>query len=77
MSDTPQVPSIGRIVIFSDAASDPAKGTTRSAAVITHVWSATMVNLMVLPDMGTPVGKSSVQFGAPDLPYSWHWPPRT
>lgn len=76
-----QKPSVGRIVHFEpDPTMYPQRLSDKGqphAAVITHVWSDTCVNLCVLPD-GTfrlaDQTHTSVNFGGG--PRTWSWPPR-
>ena len=67
MSDLNQRPSIGRIVLFRKA------GDTLPA-IITQVWSQTLVNLTVFTDGGPTEPYSSVEQG--DDERQWNWPPR-
>lgn len=74
-------PSIGRIVHFVAEMDAPA--SAHYAAVVTHVWSETCVNLFVFPKGSSNDGadsgvKTSVTFNDPEAgkPYTWHWPER-
>jgi hypothetical protein len=69
-------PSIGRIVHYTTDVDD-----TRAhyAAIVTHVWSDTHVNLFVFPQGSSHDGahsgvKTWVLFDSGT--YSWHWPER-
>jgi hypothetical protein len=63
-----QKPSIGRIVHFK-------RGDVACAAIVTRVWSDTMVNLTVFdPDGGPDVKFTSSRYGTGDT--EWSWPPR-
>lgn len=73
-------PSIGRIVHFATLADSPSG--EHYAAVITHVWNDTIVNLFVFPkgkstdslDSGV---KTSVTYNEQVTEsYTWHWPER-
>jgi hypothetical protein len=70
-------PSIGRIVLFRQLSSN---GTVEHPAIINRVWSDDMVNLMVFPDCGEPICKTSVHLDEDtDLSKNtnaWRWPPR-
>lgn len=72
-----QKPSIGRIVLFR---AEPSNGTVEHPAIINRVWTDTYVNLLVFPDCGQPVVKTSVLFDDDaDLSKNacaWRWPPR-
>lgn len=71
-----QVPSVGRIVLFHALESN---GATEHSAIITRVWSNTCVNLLVFPDNGTPIAKTSACFDEAvpaTLTCGWRWPPR-
>lgn len=88
---TAQKPSVGRIVIVPvDAINLPSNGSDVAPAIITRVWSDTMVNLQVFLDAGSVVAKTSARLyddaeaaaaGAPsaERPYAelrCYWPPR-
>lgn len=83
-------PSIGRIVLFEDG-SEYAPGVPAVApAIITRVWSDTLVNLWVFPDasrshMGIQARTSVPLYAGPDeyaeakaagRPMGCYWPPR-
>lgn len=83
---TEQTPSVGRIVLVGH---DPAfnNGSTIAPAIITRVWSDTVINVRVLHDnaVGTTEQRSSVTFVATveelegdelERQYHWTWPPR-
>ena len=57
-------PSVGRIVHY---------GPAHYAAVITAVWSDTVVNVTVFDPSGTVYPKSSIVL---DDPNGWSWPER-
>lgn len=64
-----QQPSIGRIVHFVSNTGD------HWPAVITRVWSATMVNVHVLPDLNPAFTFSSCKLDEHAAkPNTWHWP---
>ena len=72
-------PSVCRMVHF--VADQPGK-EYHYAAVVTHVWTETCVNLQVFPK-GSPMDeraagtKTSVIYDESGTkPYSWHWPER-
>lgn len=77
---TPQQPSVGRIVLVS---MDPLKnnGTDAAPAVITRVWSATTVNVRVLPDATPSEAEWRTSVTHSDsldgTLHRWTWPPRT
>lgn len=76
-------PSVGRIVLFEI---DPTwnNGATVAPAVITRVWSDTMVNLRVLCDSENVLWKTSVTLvdtpedaeASPLTGHLCYWPPR-
>ena len=67
----PQKPSVGRIVHYHEAPDAPPR-----AAIVTRVWSDTMVNLCVFSaDGGLPTPITSVPYGVDNL-CQWRWPPR-
>lgn len=79
-----QTPTIGRIVIVKGFSSN---NSDEQPAVVTRVFAPDYVNLMVLPDAGTPEAKTSVrlfenreqaeQFMAmQSLPLAAFWPAR-
>lgn len=72
-------PTVGRIVHFRSLTGESFNGThDPQAAIITRVWSESVVNLTVFPDAGTPFSETSVTFLQSDLnePRSAFWPPR-
>lgn len=86
-----QKPSIGRIVLMPvDALGVSANGADVLPAIITRVWSDTMVNVQVFLDSGPVVAKTSARLydtaneaaaGArsDERPYAelrCYWPPR-
>lgn len=66
-------PSIGRIVMYHPRESDNSP-TSLVAAIITRVWSDTVVNLIVFYDTGAPTSLTSVTFEQEE--YGWTWPER-
>lgn len=76
MNAPAQKPSIGRIVHYWDADS-----TDAHAAIITHAWNETLVNLTVFYDGAVPKPVARVEFalalgvGVTTKP-RWDWPPR-
>lgn len=78
-------PSIGRIVIVTGTAA-VSNGATEAPAMITRVWSDTMINVVVFPDSASPRALTSVSLhpdaetakGACTLPSmnAAYWPPR-
>lgn len=75
-------PSIGRIVIYRQSGNErPVNGTTDHPAVITRVWSESVVNLHVMYDAAPPTPVTSVpQLGsglAQPGERCWFWPERT
>lgn len=71
--------AVGRIVLFHPANGDQLPTPNHAdahPAIITRVWSDEMVNLMVFPDAGTPVARTSVPFGdaAATAANCWSWP---
>jgi len=54
-------PTQGRTVIVQGLGV-ASNGINTQAAVVTRMWSPTMVNLMVLPDAGVPYALTSVVF---------------
>lgn len=86
-----QKPSVGRIVLVpADALGVPANGADAVPAIITRVWSDTMVNLQVFVDAGAVIAKTSARLydtaedaaaGAPSAEQAFaqlrcYWPPR-
>lgn len=81
-----QKPSIGRTVIYRLNESEVATngGSTVAPAVITRVWTDTLVNLRILFDSSEVGHRTSVPIS--DLgedeneghakPFSWYWPAR-
>lgn len=49
-------PTVGRVVWYHP----PLHHTQPLAAIVAHVWSDTMVNLMVIDPEGNPFGRTSV-----------------
>jgi hypothetical protein len=78
-------PSIARIVLVTGAVA-VSNGATVAPAMITRVWSDTLVNLTVFPDCAPPVNLTSVSLhpdaetarGTCAFPSSnaAYWPPR-
>lgn len=72
MEQTKQKPSIGRIVHFYAS-----KDADPQAALVTHVWSDTCVNLVAWNAGGTKTDGSSVLERSDEtIGSSWCWPPR-
>lgn len=83
-----QKPSLCRMVIVPVAALSETdrrmtNGAGEVAAVITRVWSNTMVNVMAFMDGGTVIPKTSLTlhesreaYAAGDSAYGCYWPPR-
>jgi hypothetical protein len=79
VQDAPR-PSVGRVVLYQPT---PAERIGRGGgefwpAVVTRVWSPTVVNLHVLPDGDRVFYVTSVERArdGADAPRSWRWPPR-
>lgn len=70
-------PTKGRIVLVTTPGRE-INGQIEHAAIVTQVWSDTMVNVMLMPGAGDPVPQGSVAFADPPSPVamSWRWPPR-
>lgn len=72
--------AVGRIVLFYPGQGDcelfERNGAECHPAMITRVWNDEMVNLIVFPDSGTPVPRTSVSFGEPAVSAhsTWRWP---
>lgn len=89
---TPQVPTVGRIVHYYPSEQDRmagravgpygAAGPEPLAAIVTHVWGPTYVNLAVFDKNGTSFGATSVTLepalaeGATPVERHAYWPPR-
>ncbi len=80
MSAAGQRPSIGRVLLYTPTAAQAQGDAGPWPAVVTRVWSADSVNLMVMPDMGIPFAMSAVDLVAelPEVaePRTCFWPPR-
>jgi hypothetical protein len=75
----PPKPTIGRTVHYVHAVSTAAekKPVVHWPAIITRVWSSTLVNLTVFPDGSTPFCYSSCPLDESGAkPSTWHWPER-
>lgn len=77
-----QKPTIGRIVHYTPtpAPGVPANKGQPYAAVITHVWGDTVVNLEVIQDGSYPLPENSIRHPT-SVPMGsgngcWCWPPR-
>ena len=70
-------PSKGRIVLVNTPDA-PINGQIEHAAIVTQVWSESMVNTMAFPGTGDPVAVTSVPYADPpsEAFRSWRWPPR-
>ncbi len=68
-------PTVGRIVLFGPFKSNE---QLEHPAIITRVWSDTLVNLVVFPDAAAPVIRLSVALLAADDQngHYWRWPDR-
>lgn len=64
-------PTIGRIVHYTDA-----EGVD-TAAIVTHVWSPTTVNLTLFPDYHTADALRVQSANEGSGPGTWHWPERS
>jgi hypothetical protein len=72
-------PTVGRIVHYHPGRGEPDAGDVL-AAIVTHVWTDSCVNLAVFGRNGTPGARTSVYFRAegteaPATQYA-DWPPR-
>ena len=80
-------PTVGRIVIYRQPGNEiPLNGTQEHPAIITRVWTETMVNLQVFFDDHDPEAIASVRLLPPALPQTsfdfestggWFWPVRS
>jgi hypothetical protein len=70
-------PTLGRIVLVTTPGY-PINGQVEHAAIVTQVWSDTMINTMTFPGSGDPKAVTSVAFADPphETQISWRWPPR-
>lgn len=70
-------PTKGRIVLVT-VPGDPVNGQEEHAAIITQVWSETLINTMTFPGIGSPRPVTSVDYADPPhaMQRSWRWPPR-
>ena len=61
-------PTVGRVVWYHPTQQDPGipPGDQPLAAIITHVWNARMVNLVVFASEGVPFAKTSVRLAQDD-----------
>lgn len=59
---------VGDIVLFKGFQSN---GVDVQPAIVTRVWSETMVNLTVLPDVGMPICFGSVHYDGINEQPSW------
>ena len=57
------VPSVGRVVLVTGVSSN---GVDVQPAIITRVWNPDCVNVMVLPDSGSPHPRTSIQARTPE-----------
>lgn len=75
-----QRPSVGRVVLYVPAPGQAGGATDTCPAIITRVWSDTVVNLSVFPDMGAGFSVASVDLlpTVPPVlePRTCFWPPR-
>mgnify|MGYP000853843108 CR=1 FL=1 len=74
-------PTKGRIVMFRFGSKEvPLSGSFEHPAIITRVWSDTMVNLLVFVDNAAPMAVTSIELHAEEPPHTgqracW-WPAR-
>ncbi len=70
-------PTKGRIVLVTTPQLK-INGQTEHAAIVTQVWSETMINTMTFPGSGEPRAVTSVDYADPpsEAQISWRWPPR-
>jgi hypothetical protein len=70
-------PTKGRIVLVTTPGR-PINGQEEHAAIITQVWSETMINTVTFPGIGEPRNVTSVGYADPPhaTQQSWRWPPR-
>ena len=64
-----QTPTVGRVLLYRPLTSVPTlPGTQPLAAIVTYVWSNTLVNLAVFNADGNCSGQTSVMLIAPNEP---------
>lgn len=71
-----QRPSVGRIVILKGSAAE-SNSALECPAIITRVWTDTMVNVTAFPDFGLPISIGSVNHESKCANPSgahWAWP---
>lgn len=61
-------PTVGRVVYFNQGTKDDPK---LLAAIIAHVWSEIMVNLMVIDPNGNTYSKTSIHRGSEGNQWDW------
>lgn len=62
------------VIYFADGEHEVSNGQDRHVAIVTAVHSETCVNLYVIPDLGEPYFKTSVQLAdEPRQPGRWAW----
>jgi hypothetical protein len=69
-------PTVGRVVWYQPDSAERIKGEPHDqvcAAIITYVWSDTMVNLMVMTPNGVPYGVTSVALVQEGAKYGGRW----
>lgn len=74
-----QKPSVGRIVHYTPPSNESGGKGQPHAAVVTHVWGDSCVNLNVLQDGSFKLANltpTSVSFSDNGSPGTWNWPPR-
>lgn len=65
--DSPIEPSVGRVVLYVES------GDHITCALVTRVWNANCVNLMIMYDGGVPSARTSVSYNGDKVSGTWHW----